>query len=66
LRLPQELAKLDHFDLLILAALSYVRRDQAETSVLFELMSERRYELKTQHHRQRVLSMGTRCLSSPP
>ena len=46
LRLPQELAKLDRFDLLILDDLSYVRRDQAETSVLFELISER-YERKS-------------------
>ncbi len=46
LRLPQELSKLDRFDLLILDDLSYVRRDQAETSVLFELISER-YERKS-------------------
>jgi hypothetical protein len=46
LKLPQELAKLDRFDLLILDDLSYVRRDQAETSVLFELISER-YERKS-------------------
>ena len=46
LRLPQELAKLDRFDLLILDDLSYVRRDQAETSVLFELISER-YERRS-------------------
>lgn len=46
LRLPQELAKLDRFDLLILDDLSYVRRDQAETSVFFELISER-YERKS-------------------
>ena len=45
LKLPQELAKLDRFDLLILDDLSYVKRDQAETSVLFELISER-YERK--------------------
>ena len=45
LRMPQELAKLDRFDLLILDDLSYVRRDQAETSVLFELIAER-YERK--------------------
>ena len=45
-RLPQELAKLDRSDLLILDDLSYVRRDQAETSVLFELISER-YERKS-------------------
>ena len=46
LRLPQELAKLDRFDLLILDDLSYVRRDQAKTSVLFELIAER-YEHKS-------------------
>ena len=46
LRLPQELTNLDRFDLLILDDLSYVRRDQAETSVLFELISER-YERKS-------------------
>jgi DNA replication protein DnaC len=46
LRLAQELAKLDRFDLLILDDLSYVRRDQAETSALFELIAER-YERKS-------------------
>ena len=46
LRLPQELAKLDRFDLLILDDLSYVRKGQAETSVLFELIAER-YEHKS-------------------
>ena len=46
LRLASELAKLDRFDLLILDDLSYVRRDQAETSVLFELIAER-YERKS-------------------
>jgi DNA replication protein DnaC len=46
LRLPQEMAKLDRFDLLVLDDLSYVRRDQAETSVLFELIAER-YERKS-------------------
>jgi DNA replication protein DnaC len=46
LRLPVELAKLDRFDLLILDDLSYARRDQAETSVLFELIAER-YERKS-------------------
>lgn len=46
LRLPQEMARLDRFDLLVLDDLSYVRRDQAETSVLFELISER-YERKS-------------------
>ena len=46
LRLPAELAKLDRFDLLILDDVSYVRRHQAETSVLFELIAER-YERKS-------------------
>lgn len=46
LRLSQELVKLDRFDLLILDDLSYVRRDQNETSVLFELIAER-YERKS-------------------
>jgi DNA replication protein DnaC len=46
LRLAQELSKLDRFDLIILDDLSYVRRDQAETSVLFELIAER-YERKS-------------------
>ena len=46
LRLPQELAKLDRFDVLILDALSYVRRDQAETSALIESISER-YERRS-------------------
>ena len=46
LRLPAELARLDRFELLILDDLSYARRDQAETSVLFELIAER-YERKS-------------------
>ena len=46
LHLPAELAKLDRFDLLILDDVSYVRKDQAETSVLFELIAER-YERKS-------------------
>ena len=46
MRLPAEIAKLDRFDLLILDDLSYVRRDQAETSVLFELIADR-YERKS-------------------
>ena len=46
LRLPAELAKLDRFDLVVLDDFSYARRDQAETSVLFELIAER-YEHKS-------------------
>lgn len=46
LRLPAELAKLDRFDLLVCDDFSYVRRDQSETSVLFELIAER-YERRS-------------------
>jgi DNA replication protein DnaC len=46
LALPAALAKLDKFDLLILDDVSYVRKDQAETSVLFELIAER-YERRS-------------------
>ena len=41
LQLPQALTKLDRYGLLIRDDLSYVRKDQAETSVLFELIAER-------------------------
>lgn len=46
LQLEQAIAKLDRFDLLILDDFSYVARDQAETSVLFELIAAR-YERKS-------------------
>ncbi|CAB3775080.1 IS21-like element helper ATPase IstB [Paraburkholderia humisilvae] len=46
LQLPWALTKLDRFDLVILDDLSYAKKDQAETSVLFELISER-YERKS-------------------
>ena len=46
LQLPQALAKLDRYDLLLLDDLSYVRKDQAETRVLFELIAER-YERRS-------------------
>ena len=46
LQLPSALAKLDRFDLLILDDISYIRKDQAETSVLFELIAER-YERRS-------------------
>lgn len=44
--LPGLLSKLDRFDCLILDDLGYVRKDQAETSVLFELIAER-YERRS-------------------
>ena len=46
LALPATLAKLDRFDCLVLDDLGYVRKDQAETNVLFELIAER-YERKS-------------------
>ena len=46
LALTQEIAKLDRFDLLILDDLSYVRKDQTETSALFELIAAR-YERRS-------------------
>jgi DNA replication protein DnaC len=41
LALAATLEKLDRFDLIILDDLSYVRKDQAETSVLFEFIAHR-------------------------
>jgi DNA replication protein DnaC len=41
LALPAYLAKLDRIDCLILDDLGYVRKDQSETSILFELIAER-------------------------
>ncbi len=41
LMLEADIRKLDKYDLLILDDIAYVRKDQAETSVLFELISSR-------------------------
>ena len=46
LTLAQDVAKLDKFHLLILDDLSYVQKDHAETSVLFELIAAR-YERRS-------------------
>ena len=46
LTLEATIAKLDRFDLLVLDDLAYVTKDQAETSVLFELISAR-YERRS-------------------
>ena len=46
LALEAAIARLDRFDLLILDDLAYVSKDQAETSVLFELISSR-YERRS-------------------
>ena len=39
--LPAALAKLDKYDVIILDDIGYVRKDEAETHVLFELIAER-------------------------
>lgn len=41
LRLPQELAKLDRFECLILDDIGYVQHDRDEMEVLFTLLAER-------------------------
>ncbi len=46
LLLPTALSKLDRFDLLIVDDLGYVKKSEAETSVLFELIAHR-YERKS-------------------
>jgi DNA replication protein DnaC len=46
LQLQPSLLKLDKYDVLILDDLSYVKKSEAETSVLFELIAHR-YELKS-------------------
>ncbi len=46
LQLPSLLKKLDRFDLLVLDDLGYVKKTEAETSVLFELIAHR-YERKS-------------------
>ena len=46
LALKAALAGLDKFDLVILDDIAYAQKDQAETSVLFELIA-RRYETRS-------------------
>jgi DNA replication protein DnaC len=46
LQLPAALAKLDRFDLLIVDDVGYVKKTEAETSVLFELIAHR-YERRS-------------------
>lgn len=46
LQLQSALLKLDKYDLLILDDISYVKKSEVETSVLFELIAHR-YELKS-------------------
>ena len=54
LALESTIAKLDRYDLLILDDLAYVTKDQAETSVLFELIAAR-YELIAARYERRSM-----------
>ena len=60
LQLHQALANLDRFDLLILDDISYVRKDQDETSVLFELIAELRTAQHPHHGQPTVLRLEQR------
>ena len=60
LALEAAIAKLDRYDLLILDDIAYVTKDQAETSVLFELIAARYERRSTAHHVQSAIwRMGT-------
>jgi len=49
LQLPHLLTKLDKYELLVLDDLGYVKKSEAETSVLFELIAHRGYQFKAGH-----------------
>jgi DNA replication protein DnaC len=66
LSLESAIEKLDKYHVLILEHLCYVRRDQAETSVLFELIAaryERRSLIVTANH---PLANGRVSFRTPP
>ena len=52
LALESAVAKLDKYHLLILDDIAYASKDQAETSVLFELISARYGTALLTHHRK--------------
>jgi DNA replication protein DnaC len=67
LQLEQAIAKLDRFDLLILDDFSYVARDQAETSVLFELIAAQiRAQIPAGHRQPALSANGAGCSPAPP
>ena len=55
LQLEAVIGKLDKYDLLVLDDLSYVHKDHAETSVLFELIGTRYERRLDAEHRQSAL-----------
>src|SRR3546814_8661210 len=62
LALESAIAKLDKYHLLILDDLAYVAKDQAETSVLFELISARyeRRSMRSDEHTSELQSLMRR------
>ncbi len=66
LTLEAAIARLDRFDLLILDDLAYVSKDQAETSVLFELISARYERRSTLITANQPLGHGAKSSRTPP
>ena len=65
LALEAAIDKLDKYHLLILDDLAYVAKDQAETSVLFELISARYERRSLAHHRKSALRRMGKNLPGP-
>lgn len=65
LRLPQELAKLDRFECLILDDIGYVQQDAGEMEVLFTLLSERYERRSTVITTNLVFSEWERVFKNP-
>ncbi len=66
LALEAAINRLDRFHLLILDDLAYVSKDQAETSVLFELISARYERRSTLITANQPFGAGARCSPTPP
>ena len=65
LALPGTLAKLDRFDVLVLDDLGYVRKDQAETNVLFELIAVMLRATQPDHHLQPAVQRVDQIFPDP-
>src|SRR3546814_16521238 len=65
LSLPAMLDKLDKFDLIVLDDLSYVRKDQVETSALFELIALRSERTPLAHTTNTQFSAWRNNLHTP-
>jgi hypothetical protein len=58
------IAKLDKYHLIILDNLAHVRKDQAETSVLFELINAIRAPIAVDHSQPALLGNGKKVSGS--